>query len=134
MQSRCTISIFLHSGLVKPDNSGFQQESLLSDNEISWEYFEVFARTSLERLLHQGNIWNYQSKYFKKFFILRQLKIMLKPDLSGKTEAGIFRCEFSKCWYCLNICCLAFILCFLDNNYLNESRSQSLLKCNTLQM
>ena len=83
----------LHSGL-NPEFS--LQDFLLSENENSWEYFEVFLRTilmicccyiavrlekywKLSELNLPQNVWNK--------FILRQLKSKLKPDLFGKTRA-----------------------------------------------
>ena len=46
------------------DNYGCQEDFVLSENEISWKYFKVFARAILKI---SKTIYNRHSKYLKMF-------------------------------------------------------------------
>ena len=49
---------------LQPGDSGCQQDFLLSENKISWEHFEVFARSIFE-VFDRRSFENVKSKFFK---------------------------------------------------------------------
>ena len=91
-------------------NSGCQQDFPLFENEISWEYFDNFK--DLLEAITSGIFQKLPSQIFinvRNSFILRLLKIKLKPNLScNKFWVTFFMKEKIIMWCCClkpNNCC-----------------------------